>query len=71
MAHQNVPEKGERPLGAVIVQNGKIIAIGINDAWETRNLTNHTEMKAIREANYSPFERFKPVATLPYVSRRD
>ncbi|WP_083450799.1 tRNA-specific adenosine deaminase [Peribacillus butanolivorans] len=46
IAHQNVPEKGERPFGAVIVQNGKLIAIGINDALETRNPTNQTEMKA-------------------------
>ncbi|WP_446728309.1 deaminase [Peribacillus sp. TH27] len=63
-AHQNVPEKGELPFGAVIVQNGKIIAIGINDALETRKPTIHTEMKAIREANFSPFERFKPVVNL-------
>ncbi|MFF2286598.1 deaminase [Peribacillus butanolivorans] len=51
-AHQNVPEKGERPFGAVIVQNGKIIAIGINDALETRDPTNHIEMKAIRGSEF-------------------
>uniref|UniRef100_UPI0031455BDC hypothetical protein n=1 Tax=Peribacillus sp. TH14 TaxID=2798481 RepID=UPI0031455BDC len=41
-----------------------MIAIGINDALETRKPTIHTEMKAIREANFSPFERFKPVVNL-------
>lgn len=51
LARQNVIEKGGRPFGAVIVQNGDIVATGVNDVLETHDPTGHAEMKAIQEAS--------------------
>lgn len=41
---------GEVPVGAVIVQNGKIIARGKNQREEKQNALSHAEIEAINEA---------------------
>ena len=43
-------EKGEIPIGAVIVRNGEIIARGHNLRQTERDATLHAEIVAIREA---------------------
>ena len=43
-------EKDEVPIGAVIVQDGKIIARGHNTRQKTQNAVNHAEMIAIQKA---------------------
>lgn len=43
-------EKGEIPIGAVIVQNGEIIARGHNLRQTLRDATLHAEVVAIKEA---------------------
>lgn len=43
-------EKGEIPVGAVIVRNGEIIGRGHNLNESTNDPTSHAEMMAIREA---------------------
>lgn len=43
-------ELGEVPVGAVIVQNGQIIAQGFNRPISTKNATAHAEMVAIWQA---------------------
>ncbi|WP_055108742.1 nucleoside deaminase [Paenibacillus ihumii] len=51
LARSNVMEKGGRPFGAVIVRNGEIIAAGVNTVLETKDPTDHAELRAIREAS--------------------
>ena len=43
--------KGEVPIGAVIVKDGEIIARGHNLTETARDATSHAEMNAIREAS--------------------
>lgn len=43
-------EKGEVPVGAVIVKNGKIIARGRNMREEKQNALSHAEIEAINNA---------------------
>jgi len=43
-------EKGEVPIGAVIVHDGKIIGRGLNLRETSNDPTTHAEMVAIREA---------------------
>lgn len=43
-------ERGEVPVGAVIVRDGQIIATAKNNREETGDATGHAEMIAIREA---------------------
>ena len=43
-------KKDEVPIGAVIVQDGKIIARGHNTRQKTQNAINHAEMIAIQKA---------------------
>lgn len=45
-------EKGEVPIGAVIVLNGEIIGRGHNQREENQEAAAHAEMLAIREANH-------------------
>lgn len=42
--------KGEVPIGAVIVHNGKIIASGFNKREKTKNALHHAEIIAIDKA---------------------
>jgi tRNA(Arg) A34 adenosine deaminase TadA len=42
--------KGQTPFGAVIVRRGEVLAREHNQVWETRDITAHAEMVAIREA---------------------
>ncbi len=42
--------KGEVPIGAVIVKEGKIIAKGHNTRESKKNATHHAEIKAINKA---------------------
>lgn len=43
-------EKGEVPVGAVIVKNGKIIGRGHNEVESLKDPTKHAEMTAIQNA---------------------
>ena len=43
-------KKGEVPIGAVVVQNGKIIARGYNTREKSQNAIKHAEMIAIEKA---------------------
>ena len=43
-------DEGEIPVGAVIVKDGEIIALGRNDRETTNDATGHAEIVAIREA---------------------
>ena len=47
---QKAFKKGEVPIGAVIVKNGKIIAMGYNKRQKTKNAINHAEIIAIQKA---------------------
>ena len=42
--------KGEVPIGAVIVKNGKIIAKGFNKREKSQNAIKHAEIIAIEKA---------------------
>lgn len=44
-------ERGEIPVGAVIVKDGKIIAEGYNRREEKQSAVSHAEIEAIMEAN--------------------
>lgn len=48
---QKAEEKGEVPIGCVIVQDDQIIARGYNLREISQDATTHAEMRAIREAN--------------------
>ncbi|XP_073315207.1 uncharacterized protein [Primulina huaijiensis] len=48
---QKAADNWEVPVGAVLVQNGKIIARGCNMVEESRDSTAHAEMICIREAS--------------------
>lgn len=43
-------EAGNPPVGALIVLNGKVIGSGIESGKSTGDITNHAEIKAIRDA---------------------
>lgn len=43
-------EKGDVPVGAVIVKEGKVIATAYNKKEETKDATDHAEIIAIRKA---------------------
>lgn len=43
-------EKGEVPVGAIIVKNGKVISSGHNTKEESNDPTEHAEINAIRKA---------------------
>lgn len=43
-------QKGEVPVGAVIVKNGKVIACGRNMREEKQNALSHAEIEAINKA---------------------
>ena len=43
--------RGDSPVGSVIVQNGIIIAEGVEGGKSKRDITFHAEIEAIREAN--------------------
>lgn len=43
-------KKGDVPIGAVIIQNGKIIAKAHNKKEKNKNATNHAELLAISKA---------------------
>jgi tRNA(adenine34) deaminase len=43
--------RGDSPVGAVVVQDGTIIAEGIEASKTKKDITYHAEVEAIREAN--------------------
>ena len=43
-------KKKEVPIGAVIVKNGRVIAVGFNKREKTKNAINHAEIVAIKKA---------------------
>ena len=47
---QKASKKGEVPIGAVIVRNGKIISKGFNKREKTQNAIMHAEIVAIEKA---------------------
>jgi tRNA(adenine34) deaminase len=52
--------RGNLPIGAVLVLDGKIIAIGMNSIWKpTMELTRHAEMEALRSAPANLWSRSK------------
>jgi guanine deaminase len=50
LARENVRDHKGRPFGAVLVNNGEVIATGINEMVQTGDPTTHAEMQAIRAA---------------------
>lgn len=44
-------EAGGRPFGAVLVQDGEIVATGVNEIVGTNDPTAHAEMMAVRAAS--------------------
>ena len=50
LAYANV-EGGGRPFGAVIVKDGEVIAMGVNEILRTNDPTSHAELNAIRAAS--------------------
>lgn len=44
-------QNGGYPVGAVIVKNNEIIAIGVSDGKNKKDATSHAEMEAIRNAS--------------------
>ncbi|MDP0929924.1 nucleoside deaminase [Paracoccus onubensis] len=49
LARDNI-KSGGRPFGAVVVNNGKVIATGVNEIHLSDDLTDHAELLAIRSA---------------------
>lgn len=47
---QIAKERGDSPVGSVLVQHGKIIAEGIEGGKTHRDITYHAEIEAIRQA---------------------
>ncbi|MGV3550781.1 nucleoside deaminase [Rhizobium sp.] len=43
-------DRGEVPIGAIVVRDGKIIGRGGNRTWERNDVTAHAEIVAIRNA---------------------
>lgn len=43
-------QKGEVPVGAVVVKNGEIVGMGKNQREEKQNALSHAEIEAINEA---------------------
>ncbi len=50
LSMENVQSGNGGPFGAVIVKNGKIIAIGVNKVTKSNDPTAHAEINAIRNA---------------------
>ncbi|MEQ2526661.1 nucleoside deaminase [Robertmurraya yapensis] len=50
VALENVTSLHGGPFGAIVVQNGKIIAVGRNEVTATNDPTAHAEIQAIRAA---------------------
>ncbi len=50
LAHANIA-RGGRPFGAVVVNNGEVIASGVNEIHSTNDPTAHAELTAIRAAS--------------------
>lgn len=50
LARSNI-DLGGRPFGAVVVRNGQVIAIGVNEIHSTNDPTAHAELNALRAAS--------------------
>ena len=50
LARANIA-RGGRPFGAVVVKNGEVIAVGVNEIHSTNDPTAHAELTAIRAAS--------------------
>ena len=50
LAYDNM-KKGGRPFGAVIVNDGAVVATGVNEILSTNDPTAHAELTAIRAAS--------------------
>jgi tRNA(adenine34) deaminase len=48
---QTAKDRGDLPVGSVVVQDGVIIAEGIEGGKTKKDITYHAEIEAIREAN--------------------
>lgn len=60
-------DKGEVPVGAVLVKDGKVIAEGFNQPILSNDPTAHAEVVALREAGKS-LENYRLVGTTLYVT---
>lgn len=52
LARANV-DAGGRPFGAVVVRDGAVVAVGVNEIHATNDPTAHAEMQALRAASRS------------------
>jgi tRNA(Arg) A34 adenosine deaminase TadA len=50
LAVRNVRDHGGQPFGTVLVKNGEVLAIGVNETGVTHDPSAHSEMQAIRTA---------------------
>ncbi len=64
---QRAEENGEVPVGALLVQNEKVIAEGWNQVIEFHDSTAHAEIVAIRQAG-KKIENYRLINTTLYVT---
>ena len=57
-------EKGNPPVGAIIVANNKVLGKGIESGKSTGDLTNHAEILAVRDAISKGNDKDLPKATM-------
>lgn len=57
-------ERGEVPIGAIIVENGRVLGRGHNLVESLRDATAHAEMQAITSASSSVGGKYLPKSTL-------
>lgn len=64
---QRAEQNGEIPVGAVLVNNEKVIAEGLNQVIEMHDSTAHAEIVAIRQAGRK-IENYRLINTTLYVT---
>ena len=64
---QRAQDRGEVPVGAVLVKNEKMIAEGANAVIATHDATAHAEIVALRQAG-KQIENYRLIDTTLYVT---